>query len=700
MTKRNGCFWAFMGILAVGFLAILATGALFYYAHVTATPTVALRPSPTVSASGITITPGTKRTPAVPKATSPAVPSETPAPNQGAGEAPAGWKLVENLMLTEPPQRDRPTLVERLHPQLVPVPRVVPEKRVFREGDSDQFWVLNEDTKKYRRITADLRFVLPHVYVWVERGIKLDDDKLFHSAKRFDEKTYPTDRSFFGSEWRPGVDRDVHVSILHATGLGKGVAGYFSASDEVTTAVNKYSNQREMFYIDPSSMKPNTQFYDGTLAHEFQHMIHWNEDRNETTWLNEGCSELASFVNGFDPGGSDYFFVERPDTQLDNWDEDMDENTYHYGASYLLMEYSYEQFGKDFIRKLVSEPLNGIEGYNAALKDSGFKRSFYDVFGDWVVANLLDIDMPNGDRFLYRNLDIPEPTEAAVKTDDYKHSEDVHQFGTDYYKIDLDKMDDFTVEFSGATTVPLAPFRPISGKFVWWGHNTDDSDATLTKDIDLSNVKSATLDFWTWYDIEEHYDYAYIMVSDDGGKGWKVIAGDHSTNEDPVGNALGPGYTGKSGGGDVPSWVHEKVDLSSFAGKKIKLRFEYVTDDAVTRDGFFVDDISIPEIGWHDNAESNVGWDAKGFSLVPHSLPQRWLVQVIGMSETGDVVVKKVKVVDGKGRLHFDASDMESAHVAVSAITPITKHKSKYSISIYRASKNRVLAGEAGAGGD
>ena len=50
-----------------------------------------------------------------------------------------------------------------------------------------------------------------------------------------------------------------------------------------------------MFYVaaDLRSMEPNSSFYDGTLAHEFQHMIHWANDRNEDTWVNEGMSDLA-----------------------------------------------------------------------------------------------------------------------------------------------------------------------------------------------------------------------------------------------------------------------------------------------------------------------------------------------------------------------------------------------------------------------
>lgn len=49
------------------------------------------------------------------------------------------------------------------------------------------------------------------------------------------------------------------------------------------------------------------------------------------------------------------------------------------------------------------------------------------------------------------------------------------------------------------------------------GNRTDDSDATLTHDFDLSGVKNATLDFWAWYDLEEDFDYADVETSTDAG---------------------------------------------------------------------------------------------------------------------------------------------------------------------------------------
>ena len=60
----------------------------------------------------------------------------------------------------------------------------------------------------------------------------------------------------------------------------------------------------------------------GVLAHEFQHMIHWYRDRNESSWINEGFSELSTLLNGLDPGGFDYIYTSNPDLQLTDWPND------------------------------------------------------------------------------------------------------------------------------------------------------------------------------------------------------------------------------------------------------------------------------------------------------------------------------------------------------------------------------------------
>ncbi len=604
-----------------------------------------------------------------------------PTPTEAAPKHPLVTDDIRRLLETEPPVRDRVTLAEEIHPELIPIPRVVNSVApVYHVGDQEPFWVYDTDDDRYFRVTAQLRYIFPHVYVWVQEGTKLSGSGLKASGRRFSEKTYPTDRSYFGSEWTPGIDDDPRLVILHAAGLGKRVAGYFSSADEVSRKANPYSNEHEMFYVNPDNLRPGTSFYDGTLAHEFQHMIHWNQDRNESTWINEGCSELASKVNGFDPGGDEQMFFGEPDTQLNAWGDGGEDNTPHYGASYLLLEYSLERFGKGFVRALVAEKANGIAGYDAALKSVGYDGNFDDVFADWVVANLLDASDVGDGRYGYRGLDFYGAKATLVKRLPFTHGETVHQYATDYYRLSMSG--DVSLTFTGTESVPLASFQPHSGDYVWWGYRSDESEASLVRDLDLRNVEKATLRFWAWYDIEEGYDYAYVMASADGGKSWQVLPGDHTTEENPSGNSIGAGYTGISGGRVAPRWEEEKVDLSQFAGKRIKIRFEYLTDDAVTHSGWFLDDIQVPEIGWKDDAESPGEWSSQGFVRVKSSLPQRWLVQAIVLDRKGNLRVDRIPVSGGSATEVIHVPDDGRAWLAVSAITPVTYQRSYYKLHL------------------
>jgi len=41
--------------------------------------------------------------------------------------------------------------------------------------------------------------------------------------------------------------------------------------------------------------------------------------------------------------------------------------------------------------------------------------------------------------------------------------------------------------------------------------------------VDLTDVSTATLKYWTWYDIEADWDYAYLLVSTDNGIHWSLV---------------------------------------------------------------------------------------------------------------------------------------------------------------------------------
>ena len=232
-----------------------------------------------------------------------------------------------------------------------------------------------------------------------------------------------------------------------------------------------------------------------------------------------------------------------------------------------------------------------------------------------------------------------------------------------------------TLRFQGDGSVPFIPVDAHSGDFCWWSNRGDSIHSTLRRTVDLRDVEAATLEFRLWHDIEEGWDYAYVTASPDGGSTWHVIAGDYTTEEDPVGNAFGPGYTGATRG-----WVQESIDLTPFVGGDLLLAFEYVTDDAVHGSGLCLDDIAVPEIGFADDAEADTGWQAEGFYRTNNALPARYQVQIVEFPEAGGPRVRSVPLESGVlGALQLE-DGLERAVAIISLVTEETTQAAGYTL--------------------
>jgi hypothetical protein len=174
---------------------------------------------------------------------------------------------------------------------------------------------------------------------------------------------------------------------------------------------------------------------------------------------------------------------------------------------------------------------------------------------------------------------------------------------------------------------------------MFWSNKADQSDTTLTREFDLTSV-SGRVDFsyWTWYDLEKGYDYAYLEASTDG-QHWDILQTPSCTTRDQSGNSYGCGYNGKSGGGDKAAWIQEHADLSAYAGKKVQLRFEYVTDAEVLGEGLLLDDLSIPAIQYSSDFETDDGgWKGNGFVRIDNTLPQTFRLSLILKGSSGTTV--------------------------------------------------------------
>jgi immune inhibitor A len=135
---------------------------------------------------------------------------------------------------------------------------------------------------------------------------------------------------------------------------------------------------------------------------------------------------------------------------------------------------------------------------------------------------------------------------------------------------------------------------PASGSQAWWTTSADDLNTTLTRELDLSGVRSATVTANAWYDIEAGYDYLYAEYSTDG-ENWTTVG---TLSDSSNGKWTTLRYTVPGGNADT------------------RFRFRYQSDGGVHLAGAFIDDIVVKSGGTTlltDDVEGDTtAWTAVG----------------------------------------------------------------------------------------
>jgi len=448
------------------------------------------------------------------------VPSPTSVnPNQVSTET------LETLSNTLVPISDLLDLAVRLNGKTGLSRTIEPPAVPYQVGDRRNFWVRDRDTGENFLVDAEMAYVTDHMYFWIADGVRYNQQDLAALAQDFENNIYPTDRNFFGSEWTPGVDNDPHIYILYTPDLGTSIAGYYSSVDEYSQPIYEFSNVAEMFMMNSDTVGLEERFTYGVLAHEFQHMIHWYQDRNEDSWLNEGFSELAAFLNGYYESGFDWLYIQDPDLQLNDWPNDPNQTTPHYGSGFLFLNYFLGRFGNQATQSVVSHEENGLTSIDLTLESLGIKDPLTgmqiqtdEVFLDWVITNVLQNEAVSDGRFAYALYDqAPQAsvTESFSRCPVSKQERSVHQYAVDYISITC--KGESNLKFQGVPKVSVLPVDPYSGDYAFWSNKGDESDMTLTRTFDFRPVTGPlTLRYRAWYDLELNYDYVYLAASTDG----------------------------------------------------------------------------------------------------------------------------------------------------------------------------------------
>lgn len=292
-------------------------------------------------------------------------------------------------------------------------PAIAQEVAAISVGDVAEFTAFDFTTNSSYQVRAVCRSVGAHSYLFAEDGVRarqMPTSALTDLEKAFDAQTdldpargiFDVARETFGAP--PDVDRDPRIFIVvldirdGSEITGGPIVGYFDPSNEnFPGRVN-----REIIYIDNSPLDVTSRLARATLAHEFQHLIHWGHDSDEDDWVDEGCAGYAESVTGY---ASEYGsqFLSQPNNDLTDFSLVTSTNA-DYDKTFLFITFLADRYGgAETMRRLVDDPANGTLGVSDALASMGMSTRFRDVFLSWTVANYFGKNDDHG----YSQLTLP-----------------------------------------------------------------------------------------------------------------------------------------------------------------------------------------------------------------------------------------------------------------------------------------------------
>lgn len=448
----------------------------------------------------------------------------------------------------------------------------------------------------------------------------ISEDQAEAMAQQFDENIYPPESEVFGEP----LPRNGNNSLLEQFGLVP--PNYYNTVGDSNRTVLLVDNVRDENYYDPSYplyiagfYSPTIQAYtnrnvmtvdaynwkeinqtneqtgyEGTLAHEYQHLIHSDLDGDETTWVNEGMSDYAEVITGYGVSESHLrAYEELPSNSLINWEDQGAINVLaDYGIAFTWTMYLEDQYGQQFITDLAHDTDNGIQSVeNQLATEQNDQRDFYELYQDFSTAVVTDdIEQPRHDVYHFGNMDVDVNTSNDVGT--------AGVYGTNYKEIDTSETGPITgVTVSGTDLIGTqwtTTTDPVTGEGqVLYSGSGNLLNRHAIFEVNLSETTDPTLSFDSNQSIEPHWDYGFVQVSTDGGQTWNSLSNANTDDSpDPSAHPLVkqnvPGLTGYA------EWQHQEFDLSAYEGNEsVLISFRYVTDWAYVEDGWWIKNVEV-----------------------------------------------------------------------------------------------------------
>jgi len=272
----------------------------------------------------------------------------------------------------------------------------------------------------------------------------------------------PNEYSIFGTP----SDKDKNGKILilmidvrdnYVEGVSETyVAGYF---DPLDMDPNK-GNYGEIIYVDTYPSHPESFFTLSIIAHELQHLIHYNYDPDEDDWLNEGLSVLIPRLLGL-PSRSYSTFLSSPNRSLTEFDNSL----LDYSKVGLFMFYVYRQFGAGILKKIVKATENSISSIESVLKAEGYLLSKEELLLRWFIANLINNPAIYGGIYSYMGESIP-----MLYTDHFHSSfnddpilGELNRAAAEYIQFYSGSEIKFDFQYDKKELIDLAVVRDLSG---------------------------------------------------------------------------------------------------------------------------------------------------------------------------------------------------------------------------------------------
>jgi hypothetical protein len=290
-------------------------------------------------------------------------------------------------------------------------------------GERRTFNVLNA-SGGFDQVSAEARFVGERAAIFIDEtapGGGFTDAQLDSLSDRFDQVIHPEVTGAFGSASdRDGNQRIIilftpAVNRLSPRGASGFIGGFFFGIDLLPSATG--SNNGEIFYAlvpDPNGVFSDDilaaqvlQAVPAVLAHEFQHMVHFNERilvrsaaGQESLWLSEALAQMAEelvaraySLLGDNPS-RDLFragarqrarlYLQRPDTVsvvVTAGQGSLPER----GAGFLQLLYLDDQLGTGLLSGLTKTTRTGVANVEA---ETGMEWA--DLLADWWSAISID----------------------------------------------------------------------------------------------------------------------------------------------------------------------------------------------------------------------------------------------------------------------------------------------------------------------